>query len=159
MMSGNNFSGTIRKQVAMIVMFMAMLGQQLWAFVAWARSLPKRINHKLGEEPLVTIEAADRDLPVPVGSATRATAMKMNSRGQIGLGTVLAGFTVVIAAMVVLLVVDRFQSSLGDPSSSALSSSQQSILSGFADMTSLIGPMLLIAIGVVIIGLIRRVQG
>lgn len=91
-----------------------------------------------------------------------AAAMRMAGtadRGQLGLGTILAAFTVVIAAMVVLIVVDRFDQSLDTPSSSGLSQAEGDILSGFGDMASLIGPLLLIAIGVVIIGLIRRVQG
>lgn len=124
----------------------------LYAFLASA-------NSKLAEEFLKTVEAADRDLPVPVGAITRELAMKRGrARGQLGLGTVLAAFVLVIAAMVVLIVVDRFDSSLGTPSSSSLSTAEGDILTGFADMTSLIGPLLLIAIGVVIIGLIRRVQ-
>jgi len=118
-----------------------------------------RLNHWIGEEFLKTIEAADGDLPKPVGMATRRKANQMNSRGQLGLGTILAAFTIVIAAFLVLIVVDSFNSSLGDPSSSQLSSSQSSILSGFASMMDLIGPLLLVAIVVVIIGLIRRIQG
>lgn len=79
-------------------------------------------------------------------------------RGQLGLGTILAAFAVVIAAFVVLIVVDQFDASLGTPSSGSLSTAQNDILTGFGDMASLIQPLLLIAIGVVIIGLIRRIQ-
>lgn len=82
----------------------------------------------------------------------------MNNRGQLGLGTILAAFVVVIATFVVIIVVDEFNESLGTPESTQLDNSSQSILDGFASMTSLIEPLLLIAIGVVIIGLIRRVQ-
>ena len=120
------------------------------------------LNARAGEELLKTIEAADGDLPMPVGKATRAKAneyhMRMGARGQLGLGTILAAFTVVIAAFVVLIVVDTFDQSTGTPSSSSLSNAQGDILSGFGSMMSLIQPLLLIAIGVVIIGLIRRVQ-
>jgi len=79
-------------------------------------------------------------------------------RAQLGLSTILAAFVVVIAAFVVLIVVDTFDGAVGTPSSSSLSSAQGDILSGFGSMISLIEPLLLIAIGVVIIGLIRRVQ-
>ena len=82
-----------------------------------------------------------------------------DSRGQHGLGTILAAFVVVIATFVVIIVVDEFDQSIGTPESSQLNDSQTSILDGFASMTGLIEPLLLIAIGVVIIGLIRRVQG
>lgn len=80
------------------------------------------------------------------------------TRGQLGLPTLLAAFVVVVAAMVIVLVVDKFDQSLGTPNSSALSTANNDILSGFGSMASLIEPLLLIAIGVVIIGLIRRVQ-
>lgn len=80
------------------------------------------------------------------------------TRAQLGLGTLLAAFVVVVAAMVVLIVVDKFDESLGSPSSSSLSTAQNDVLTGFGSMASLIEPLLLIAIGVVIIGLIRRVQ-
>jgi hypothetical protein len=86
-------------------------------------------------------------------------ARQMGNRGQLGLGTVLAALVVVIAVSLAVIVVDRFDSSLGNPSSSSLSTAQNDVLTGFSDMTSLIGPLLLVAIAVVIIGLIRRVQG
>ena len=137
-----------QKIFAAIVMFAAMVRSKLAA-----------INQRVGEEFLKTIEAADDDLPAPVGRQTRAKAMAMSSRGQLGLGTILAAFTVVIASFLVLIVVDSFNSSLGSPSSAELSSSQTSILDGFSGMMDLIGPLLLVAIVVVIIGLIRRIQG
>jgi len=84
--------------------------------------------------------------------------LKADTRGQLGLQTVLAALVVVIAVSLAVIVVDRFDSSLGDPSSSSLSTAQNDVLSGFSDMTSLIGPLLLVAIAVVIIGLIRRVS-
>lgn len=127
--------------------------------VVLVRSKLAQLNHRAGEEFLKTIEAADDDLPKPVGALTRHKAHRMGARGQLGLGTILAAFTVVIAAFLVLIVVDSFNTSLGDPSSSQLSSSQASILGGFASMMDLIGPLLLVAIVVVIIGLIRRIQG
>lgn len=118
------------------------------------------LNHKLGEEFLKTLDEV-APLGLNLGAATEQLAFEMTgkSRGQLGLGTLLAAFTVVIAAMVVLIVVDQFDSSLDSPSSSALSVAENDILSGFGDMASLIGPLLLIAIGAVIIGVIRRVQG
>jgi len=137
-----------QKIFAAMIMVVAMVRSKLAALNQWA-----------GEEFLKTIEAADDDLPMPAGAATRAEAMQMSSRGQLGLGTILAAFTVVIASFLVLIVVDSFNDSLGDPSSSELSSSQTSILDGFASMMDLIAPLLLVAIVVVIIGLVRRIQG
>jgi len=116
----------------------------------------KDLNEKAGEETLRTLEAADQDVPGQLGQKTRHMA---GSRGQLGLGTILAALVVVIAVSLAVIVVDRSDSSLGNPSSSELSTAQNDVLSGFADMTSLIGPLLLVAIAVVIIGLIRRVQG
>jgi len=111
-------------------------------------------NKKAGEK---VMKAAKR-----VGG-TRARvaegrARKMGDRGQLGLGTILAALVVVIAVSLAVIVVDQFDQSLGDPQSSQLSTANEDVLSGFADMTSLIGPLLLVAIAVVIIGLIRRIQ-
>jgi uncharacterized membrane-anchored protein len=128
------------------------------AFVYAAMDMFARLSERTGEELVKTIEAADRDLPLPIGANTRALATHMGDRGQLGLGTVLAALVVVIAVSLAVIVVDRFDASLGDPSSSSLSTAQNDVLSGFSDMTSLIGPLLLVAIAVVIIGLIRRVQ-
>lgn len=97
----------------------------------------------------VNVESPFSDYGVVVGGS---------DRGQLGLQTVLAALVVVIAVSLAVIVVDRFDESLGDPSSSNLSTAQNDVLSGFADMTSLIGPLLLVAIAVVIIGLIRRVS-
>lgn len=132
----------------------------LWAVPTFAplamRDQIKQASQKAGEELAKTVEAADDDLPVNIGMQTRAMA---SQRGQLGLGTVLAALVVVIAVSLAVIVVDQFDQSLGDPSSSSLSTAQGDVLAGFADMTSLIGPLLLVAIAVVIIGLIRRVSG
>jgi len=116
----------------------------------------KQANERAGEELTKTLEAADQDMPIDVGARTRHFAS--DDRGQLGLNTVLAALVVVIAVSLAVIVVDRFDQSLGDPSSSNLSTAQNDVLGGFSDMTSLIGPLLLVAIAVVIIGLIRRVQ-
>jgi hypothetical protein len=89
---------------------------------------------------------------------TEVRARRMGTRGQLGIGTVLAAFVLVVAAMVIILVVDKFDQSLGDPSSSSLSTASNDVLSGFSSMASLLEPLFLVAIGIVIIGLIRRVQ-
>jgi len=115
----------------------------------------KEANERAGDELVTTLEAADEDVPGQIGAKTRHMA---DSRGQLGLGTVLAALVVVIAVSLAVIVVDRFDQSLGTPDSTALSQSQQDVLTGFSDMTSLIGPLLLVAIAVVIIGLIRRVS-
>lgn len=138
-----------------------MLAKLLAVFVGvltGAVRLGRRVNQRLGSELLNTLDHIPE-----FGLDWKVEAMAMDragtaDRGQLGLNTVLAAFVLVIAASVVVIVVDRFDQSLGTPNSSSLSQSQVDVLSGFADMTSLIGPLLLIAIGVVIIGLIRRVQ-
>ena len=119
----------------------------------------RRLNNRAGEELLNTLDYVPE---FGIDWKVEAAAMHMSGskdRGQLGLGTILAAFVVAIAAMVVILVLDRFDTSLGDPTNSDLGNSSDSILGGFADMTDLIGPLFLLAIGVVIIGLIRRVQG
>lgn len=79
-------------------------------------------------------------------------------RGQLGFQTVIAALVVVIAASLAVIVVDQFDTTLGSPSSSSLSDAQASVISGFGDMASLIGPLLLVGIAVVIISLLRRTQ-
>jgi len=92
---------------------------------------------------------------------TERKAMKMadvDDRGQLGFQTVIAAATVVVAVMVVIIIVDRFEVALGDPQSAELGNASDSVISGFASMADLIGPLLIVAIAVVIISLIRRVQ-
>lgn len=72
--------------------------------------------------------------------------------------TIITGLVIVITASLAVIVVDRFDQSLGDPSSSDLSTAQNDVLSGFADMTSLIGPLLLVLIAVVIVGVVQRIR-
>lgn len=124
--------------------------QKVLALVAFLKAMSVRG----GEAFLDTLREFDSVL----AARTEARAVGMNNRGQLGLGTILAAFVVVIATFVVLIVVDEFDQSVGTPSSSSLSTAQNDILSGFSSMVSLVEPLLLIAIGVVIIGLIRRVQ-
>lgn len=73
--------------------------------------------------------------------------------------TIITGLVIVIVASLAVIVVDRFDQSLGDPSSSSLSTAQNDVLSGFSDMTSLVGPLLLVLIAVVIIGVVQRIRG
>lgn len=108
---------------------------------------------------LLWVAAVTGQLEALEAELARKFGITGDIRGQLGLGTLLAAFVVVIAAMVVLLVVDQFDQSIDTPQSSSLSNAEGDILSGFGSMASLIEPLLLIAIGVVIIGLIRRVQG
>lgn len=126
------------------------------AFVMAVVARFRDANQFLGEELIKTVEAADPRLGY--ATATAAKRMSGTDRGQLGLQTVLAALVVVIAVSLAVIVVDRFDQSLGTPDSTALSTSQQDVLTGFSDMTSLIGPLLLVAIAVVIIGLIRRVS-
>jgi hypothetical protein len=117
----------------------------------------RQASQNAGEEVLKTTDEVDE---YGIGMKVRGMANKMagDTRGQLGLSTVLAALVVVIAVSLAVIVVDQFDDSLGDPSSSNLSTAQNDVLAGFADMTSLIGPLLLVSIAVVIIGLIRRVQ-
>lgn len=73
--------------------------------------------------------------------------------------TVITGLVIVITASLAVIVVDEFDQSLGTPSSSALSTAQNDVLSGFSDMVSLIGPLLLVLIAVVIVGVVQRLRG
>lgn len=117
----------------------------------------KRLNQRAGEELLKTFDHVP-EFGLDYKVEGMAQMMAGDTRGQLGLQTILAALVVVIAVSLAVIVVDRFDSSLGDPSSSSLSTAQNDVLSGFSDMTSLIGPLLLVAIAVVIIGLIRRVS-
>jgi hypothetical protein len=85
-------------------------------------------------------------------------SMQADDRGQLGFQTVIAAATVVVAVMVVIIIVDRFETALGDPNSAELGNASDSVISGFASMADLIGPLLIVAIAVVVISLIRRVQ-
>lgn len=110
---------------------------------------------KSGQGLLELFGRIDRRLETEVaGYAMHFTG---RDKAQLGLQTVLAGLVVVIAATLAVIVVDKFDSSLGTPADSNLSSAQNDILSGFADMASLIGPLLLVGIAAVIIFQIRRV--
>lgn len=133
--------------------------KQMLAFVAFVAGVfreAQQLSYDAGAVLLDAIHRLDED----IGTMTehKARAIGGDTRGQLGLGTILAAFVVVIATFVVLIVVDEFDQSVGTPDSSSLSGAQGDILSGFSSMVSLVEPLLLIAIGVVIIGLIRRVQ-
>jgi len=82
-----------------------------------------------------------------------------DSRAQLGFGTVLAALVVVIGVMLAIIVVDRFDQSLGTVNDSNLSSARNDVLSGFSDMASLIGPLLLVGIATVIIAQLQRTRG
>lgn len=81
-----------------------------------------------------------------------------SDRGQVGFQTVLAVVSVFVLAMVAVVVADNLDSSIGTPSNTALSTAQNDIITGFGDMASLIGTLFIIAIVVVIIFQIRRVN-
>ncbi len=79
-------------------------------------------------------------------------------RGQLGLQTIIAGFVLVVAGVALVYVLDVFDDSIGSPDNTQLSESQQSMFDGFATLSGLVEPILVIAGVVVILGLIRRVQ-
>lgn len=121
------------------------------------RSTLASANNYAGEK---TMQAIDNVPELGINAKTEGMAKELagDERGQLGLQTVLAALVIVIASSLAVIVVDQFDQSLGDPSSSSLSTAQNDVLSGFSDMTSLIGPLLLVAIAVVIIGLVRSVS-
>jgi hypothetical protein len=116
--------------------------------MAFASSL----NTKLGQAVLSA-------LPGGFDARVEGQARAMGNRGQLGLGTIIAAVVLVIAVMLAVIVVDQMDQSLGDPNSSQLSTAQDDVLTGFADMTSLVGPLLIVAISVVVIGLVQRLRG
>jgi hypothetical protein len=117
----------------------------------------KEVNQAAAAYVLAVLAMLPGDLDLSVRAEGRR--LRGDARGQLGLGTILAAITVVIAVSLAVIIVDKFDQSLGDPSSSSLSTAQNDVLQGFADMTGLVGPLFLVAISVVIIGLIKRVSG
>jgi len=101
-------------------------------------------------------------LPNPVGRdrvVPSADALGGGVRGRARqTQTVITGLVVVITASLAVIVVDQFDQSLGTPQSSELSTAQNDVLSGFGDMVSLIGPLLLVLIAVVIVGVVQRLR-
>jgi type II secretory pathway component PulF len=96
-------------------------------------------------------------------SVTMPDGRKIGSRDELGIArqtqTVITGLVIVITASLAVIVVDQFDQSLGTPQSSELSTAQNEVLSGFGDMVSLIGPLLLVLIAVVIVGVVQRLRG
>lgn len=91
-------------------------------------------------------------------SDARKEFMAHQDRGQVGFRTVLAVVAVFVLAMVGVVVADNLDTSIGTPSNTALSTAQNDIISGYADFSSLIGVLFIVAIVVVIIFQLRRVQ-
>lgn len=96
----------------------------------------------------VSIESPFSDYGLVVGGSSSASQTQ----------TVITALVVVIVASLAVIVVDQFDQSLGSPSSSNLSVAQDDVLAGFADMTSLIGPLLLVLIAAVIIGVVQQLR-
>jgi hypothetical protein len=128
-----------QRMTVLLLAFLAKIG---------LREKVERVAH--GETAMV-------DTGTHFAPAALPSRLAADSRGQLGLQTVLAAVTVVIAVSLSIIVVDKFDQQLGEPSSSALSTAQNDVLSGFGSMTSLIGPLFLVGISAVIIGVIRRV--
>jgi uncharacterized membrane protein len=102
-------------------------------------------------------------LPNPVGADKAVVSADAYGGGIRGRArqtqTVITGLVIVITASLAVIVVDQFDQSLGTPQSSELSTAQNDVLSGFGDMVSLIGPLLLVLIAVVIVGVVQRLRG
>lgn len=81
-----------------------------------------------------------------------------SDRGQLGLNTIIAAFSLVVIGVALVYALSVFEDSIGTPQNSQLSQSQQSMFDGFAALAGFIEPLLIIAGVVVLLGLIRRVQ-
>lgn len=128
------------------------------ALTAWTLSCLSKVGMRDKVERVATGEQVWVDSGIQSAPAQLPSQFAADERGQLGLQTILAALVVVIASSLAVIVVDQFDQSLGDPQSSDLSVAQNDVLGGFSDMTSLVGPLLLVAIAVVIIGLVRRVS-
>lgn len=137
-----------------------MRGKLLAVLVA-AVALVQSFNQWLGEQAYLTLREV-RELGFAHRFERVIAAMvggdPMDNRGQLGFQTILAALVVVIAVFLGIVIVDQMNSSLGSPTDGNLSDAKNDTLSGFSDMTSLVAPLLLVAIAVVIIGLLRRVS-
>jgi len=71
---------------------------------------------------------------------------------------VITGLVIVITVSVAVIIVSSFNSSLGGVENTELSNAQQNVLSSFADMVNLIGPLLLIIIAVVIVAYVQKMR-
>lgn len=123
-------------------MYQLAVKQMIAAFMAAMNAL------KTGEAAM---------MPSPSGGKVTPSAAAVGRAKQTQ--TVITGLVVVIVASLAVIVVDRFDQSLGTPSSNELSTAQDSVLSGFADMLGLVGPLLLVLIAVVIVGVVQRLRG
>ncbi|MDR9380899.1 MAG: hypothetical protein RI560_04410 [Natronomonas sp.] len=85
--------------------------------------------------------------------------LTIDDRGQLGLNTIIAAFSLVVIGVALVYALDVFSGSIGNPQNSQLSQSQASMYDGFAALAGFIEPLLIIAGVVVLLGLIRRVQG
>lgn len=128
----------------------------VFGFLATLRSGYEQLKNKIdrvahGE----TVFVSNGKFSLPAKVPEFATA----NRGQLGFRTVIAAVTVVVAVMVVTIVLDSLDQALGTPDNSDLDNASNDVLTGFADMASLVAPLLIVAIAVVIIGLVRQTRG
>jgi hypothetical protein len=93
---------------------------------------------------------ADRWVPDFSNSGVRARAHQSSQ--------VITGLVIVITVSVAVIIVSSFNSSLGGVENTELSNAQQNVLSSFADMVNLIGPLLLIIIAVVIVAYVQKMR-
>lgn len=129
-------------------MLSSIMSKVVLAFMASLKAL------KTGESTVI---------PNPIGrdkAVASASAYGGGVRGRARqTQTVITGLVIVITASLAVIVVDQFDQSLGTPQSSELSTAQNDVLGGFGDMISLIGPLLLVLIAVVIVGVVQRLRG
>lgn len=91
-----------------------------------------------------------------MGSARKVGARRRPNAHQVD--QVITGLIVVIVVSVSVVIVARFNSSMGGVENSQLSEANQNVLTGFADMVGLVAPLLLIIIAVVIIAYVQRIR-
>jgi len=125
----------------------AAVGKMVAAYVAAVAAL------KSGEGTVIPAFGSDKH--VPSADALGGGIVGRARQTQ----TVITGLVIVITASLAVIVVDQFDQSLGTPQSSQLSTAQNDVLSGFGDMISLIGPLLLVLIATVIVGVVQRLRG
>lgn len=100
---------------------------------------------------------ADAEMALDMlGSAREVGARRRPNAHQVD--QVITGLIVVIVVSVSVVIVARFNSSMGGVENSQLSEANQNVLTGFSDMVGLVAPLLLIIIAVVIIAYVQRIR-
>lgn len=105
--------------------------------------------HQLGLAGAID-RLAERWIPDFSQSGARARAHQSSQ--------VITGLVIVIVVSVSVIIVSKFNQSLGGVENDSLSQAQNSVLEAFADMVGLIAPLLLIIIAVVIVAYVQKMR-